>query len=269
MAKAKTSNEPARELVLVERAGPVAWLTLNRPEAANALSRAMVAALRMELAALAALPDVTAVVLTGAGGKAFSAGADLKERLDMTLDETRAYLDDLGALTQAIENFPAPVIAAISGAALGGGLELALAADIRLADESASLGLSEVRLGIIPGAGGTQRLSRLCGIAVAKELILTGRRLDAAAALRLGLVSQVVAKSDLRPAVAAICAELAAGGPLALAQAKRAIDSGFGRPMPEALAAERACYELVLGSADRDEGLRAFAEKRIPRFRGK
>jgi enoyl-CoA hydratase/carnithine racemase len=269
MAKAKTSNGAPRYLVLVERAGPVAWVFLNRPEAANALSRAMVAALRAELATLAALPDVTAVVLAGAGGKSFCAGADLKERLGMTPDETRAFLDELGAVVQAIEDFPAPVIAAISGAALGGGMELALAADIRLADESASLGLSEVRLGIIPGAGGTQRLGRLCGIAVAKELILTGRKLDAAAALRLGLLSRVVPGPDLKSAVTALVAELCAGGPLALAQAKRAIDSGFGRPMQEALAAERACYEIVLASADRNEGLRAFAEKRPPRFKGK
>jgi enoyl-CoA hydratase/carnithine racemase len=249
--------------------GTAAWLSLNRPEAANALSRGLVGALRGELAMLAALPEVTAVVLTGAGGKGFSAGADLKERLAMTLDETRAFLDDLGALVQAVEDFPAPVIAAISGPALGGGLELALAADIRIADESAVLGLSEVRLGIIPGAGGTQRLARLCGIATAKELILTGRKLDAATALRLGLVSQVVPRAGLEPAVDALVAELCTGGPLALAQAKRAIDTGFGRPMPEALATERACYESVLGSADRNEGLLAFAEKRTPRFKGK
>ena len=269
MAKAKTANKPPHALVLRERAGAVAWLTLNRPEAANALSRALVAALRAELASLASLPEVTAVVLTGAGGKAFCAGADLKERLGMTLDETRAFLDELGALCLAIENFPAPVIAAIAGAALGGGLEIALAADIRLVDESATLGLSEVRLGIIPGAGGTQRLSRICGVAVAKELILTGRRIDAATALRLGLVSRVVPAAQLQPAASALCAELCSGGPLALAQAKRAIDLGFGKPMPEALAAERACYEVVLGSADRNEGLHAFAEKRPPRFKGK
>jgi enoyl-CoA hydratase/carnithine racemase len=170
------------------------------------LSRALVAALRAELAALAGLPDLTAVVLAGARDKAFSAGADLKERLGMTLDETRAFLDELGALVQAIEDFPRPVIAAISGAALGGGLEIALACDLRLADESASMALSEVRLGIIPGAGGTQRLSRLCGIAVAKELILTGRRIDAATALKLGLVSRVVAnRTCARPR--SLCSE--------------------------------------------------------------
>jgi methylglutaconyl-CoA hydratase len=269
MGKAKTTKNALCELVLVERVGTTAWVTLNRPEAANALSRGLIAALRSELAELAALPEVTAVVLTGAGGKAFSAGADLKERLGMTMDETQTFLDELGALVQAVEDFPAPVIAAVSGAALGGGLELALAADIRIADESATLGLSEVRLGIIPGAGGTQRLARLCGIGVAKELVLTGRRIDAATALSIGLVSKVVAKAELKSAVAALVEELGAGAPLALAQAKRAIDSGFGKSMPEALAVERACYDVVLASADRDEGLRAFAEKRTPRFQGK
>ena len=255
--------------MLVERKGTATWLRLNRPEAANALSRGLVAALREALATLAGRPEVATVVLSGAGGRAFSAGADLKERLRMTLAETRAFLDELGALVQAIEDFPAPVIAAISGAALGGGLELALAADLRIADESAVLGLAEVRLGIIPGAGGTQRLSRLCGVATAKDLILTGRKVDAATALRLGLLSQVVPRGELLAAVQALVAELGAAGPLALAQAKRAIDSGFGRPLPEGLATERACYEVVLASADRDEGLRAFAEKRAPHFKGR
>lgn len=269
MGGTKNANVSAKTLVQVERQGAIAWLILNRPEAANALSRALVAALRAELAALAGRPELTAVVLAGAEDKAFCAGADLKERLGMTLDETRTFLDELGALVQTIENFPRPVIAALSGAAFGGGLEIALACDLRLADESATMGLSEVRLGIIPGAGGTQRLSRLCGIAVAKELILTGRRIDANTALSLGLVSQVVAKPDLRAAVAALCSELAAAGPLALAAAKRAMDAGFGKPMHEALAIERACYEGVLVSQDRNEGLRAFAEKRPPRYQGK
>ena len=269
MTRAKTVRDSLCELVIVERAGTAAWLSLNRPEAANALSHGLVAALRGELAILAAEPDVTVVVITGSGGKAFCAGADLKERLGMTLEESRAFLDDLGTTIQAVEDFPAPVIAAISGAALGGGLELALAADIRVADETATLGLSEVRLGIIPGAGGTQRLARLCGIATAKELILTGRKIDAATALRLGLVSKVVPKGELPPAIESLIAELATGGPLALAQAKRAIDSGFGKPMPDALAAERACYDVVLKSEDRNEGLHAFSEKHPPRFKSR
>lgn len=257
------------ELVVRERRGSAVWLVLNRPQASNALSRGLVAALRAELAALAAAPDVTAVVLTGAGGKAFCAGADLKERLAMTLDETRAFLDELGALAQAIEDHPAPVVAAIAGAALGGGLELALAADLRVADETARLGLSEVRLGIIPGVGGTQRLARLCGVAIAKELILTGRRVDAAGAARVGLVTTVCPAGQLEQTVAALTAELAAGAPRALAQAKRAIDRGFALPLPEALRIERTCYEALLTSDDRNEGLRAFAEKRPPRFTGK
>jgi methylglutaconyl-CoA hydratase len=255
------------DLVLVERRGPLVWLTLNRPQAKNALSRALVAELHGRLTALAAQPDLYGVVLHG--GQAFCAGADLKERLTMSLAETRSFLDGLGALVVAIEEFPRPVIAALSGTALGGGLELALACDVRLADETATLGLSEVRLGIIPGAGGTQRLARLCGIAVAKELILTGRRIDAATGLHLGLLAKVVPPDGLPAAVAALGAELAAAGPLALAQAKRAIDDGFGKPMREALAVERACYEALLGSEDRDEGLRAFAEKRPPVYRGR
>jgi len=256
-------------LVLVEQQGSTAWLTINRPEAANALSRTLVTRLRTELAALATVPTLTAVVIAGVEGKAFCAGADLKERLAMTLDQTRTFLDDLGGLVNAIADFPRPVIAAISGAALGGGLEIALACDFRLADTSARLGLSEVRLGIIPGAGGTQRLSRLCGVAVAKQLVLTGQRINAERALTLGLVSTVVPVGELRSAVSALATELSAGGPLALGQAKRAVNQGFDLPMAEALIVERQCYEVVLGSEDRNEGLHAFAEKRPPRFTGK
>jgi len=269
MSKTTTAKAPAAGPVHVERDGRVAWLVLNRPEAANSLSRALVAGLRAALDQSAADPEVSVVVLTGAGGKAFCAGADLKERRGMTLDETRAFLDELGALAQAIEDCPRPVIAAIGGAALGGGLELALAADFRLASVGATLGLAEVRLGIIPGAGGTQRLARLCGLAVAKELVLTGRRIDAPTALRLGLVSGVFPSGRLRAAVTKLAAELGAAGPLALAEAKRAIDHGSGLPLPQALAVERAGYEKVLASEDRNEGLRAFAEKRPPRFTGK
>jgi methylglutaconyl-CoA hydratase len=256
-------------LLLIERHASVVWIRLNRPQAANALSRELVAALRVELGKLAAEPELSAVVLAGLPDKAFCAGADLKQRLTMTLEETRTFLDDLGALAIQIESFPRPTIAALSGVALGGGLELALACDLRVADEHATMGLSEVRLAIIPGAGGTQRLARLCGIATAKELILTGRRIDAATALRLGLVSKVVPPGHLDAAIAELCGELSAAGPLALEQAKRAIDEGFALPMPQALACERDCYERVLLSDDRNEGLRAFSEKRPPRYRGR
>lgn len=187
----------------------------------------------------------------------------------MSLEQTRAFLAELNALMNEVAAFPRAVIAAINGAAFGGGLELALACDLRLAAETAAMGLTEVRLGIIPGAGGTQRLSRLCGVAVAKELILTGRRLTAAQAQARGLVSEVVPQADLLAAADRLAAEIALGGPLAVAQAKRAIDQGLGRPLSEGLAVEQAAYQVVLTSADRDEGLAAFAEKRLPRWQGK
>jgi methylglutaconyl-CoA hydratase len=255
--------------VRVDRAGAVATVTLSRPEAANALSKALVADLRAALAALEVDVTLAAVILTGAGDKAFCAGADLKERRGMTPDQTREVLDGLNGLMNEVAAFPRAVIAAINGVAFGGGLELALAADLRLAADTAQLGLTEVRLGIIPGAGGTQRLARLCGVAVAKELILTGRRLDAAAALGLGIVGQVVPAADLMAAATTIADEIAQAGPLAVAQAKRAIDDGFGRPLADGLAVERAAYEVVLTSEDRNEGLAAFAEKRPPVWRGR
>ncbi|HEV3032672.1 MAG TPA: enoyl-CoA hydratase-related protein [Polyangia bacterium] len=255
--------------VLSEVRGGVATITLNRPRAANALSRELVGGLGQAFSRARADDGVRAVVLTGAGGKAFCAGADLKERRAMTLDETRSFLRSLNAVVDAVAAFPRPVIAALNGAAFGGGLELALACDFRLAADTAELGLVETRLGIIPGAGGTQRLARIAGLAVAKELILTGCRVGAARARELGVVSEVVPAAALTAAAARLAAELAGAGPLAVTQAKRAIDGGFDLPLPEALAHERACYEIVLESADRDEGLSAFAEKRPPQFTGK
>jgi methylglutaconyl-CoA hydratase len=263
------SDAPAGSPVRIERTGAVARLTLDRSDAANALGRALVTELRRALATLAGEPTLTALVITGAGDKAFCAGADLKERRAMSLPETRAFLGELGALMNEVAAFPRAVIAAINGAAFGGGLELALACDLRLAAETAVVGLPEVRLGIIPGAGGTQRLSRLCGVAVAKDLVLTGRRVTAQEALLRGLVTAVVPPADLLPAAGRLAAEIALGGPLAVAQAKRAIDQGHGRPLAEGLAIEQAAYEVVLASADRDEGLAAFAEKRKPVWRGK
>jgi len=253
--------------VKVAREGRIAWVTMDRPDAANALSKALVADLGAALAALQADPPV--LILTGAGEKAFCAGADLKERRAMSLDETRAFLGALNAMVDALAAHPQPVVAALNGAAYGGGLELALACDLRVAAEGIELGLPEVRLGIIPGAGGTQRLARACGVAVAKELILTGRRVPAARARELGLLSAVVPAAELRAEALRWATEIATAGPLAVAQAKAAIDAGFGQPLEAALAVERAAYEVVLASEDRNEGLRAFAEKRKPNFTGK
>jgi enoyl-CoA hydratase/carnithine racemase len=187
----------------------------------------------------------------------------------MTLDQTWAYLDVLNGVVNAVAAFPRPVIAALNGAAFGGGLELALACDIRIAADTAELGLTEVRLGVIPGAGGTQRLTRVASVAAAKELILTGRRVRAARAHALGIVSDVVPAADLAAAAAKLADDIAAAGPLAVAAAKRAIDGGAALALPDALALEAACYEEVLASDDRNEGLNAFVDKRPPTFKGR
>jgi enoyl-CoA hydratase/carnithine racemase len=254
--------------VLDEVRDGVATITLNRPDAANALSCELVGALGHAFTRVRHDESVRAVIVTGAG-KSFCAGADLKERRAMTLEETRSFLRSLNGVIDAVAGFPRPVIAALNGAAFGGGLELALACDFRIAAEEAQLGLVETRLGIIPGAGGTQRLARIAGLAVAKELILTGRRIGGLVAKKLGLVNDVVPGLALAAAAADLAAELAGAGPLAVTQAKRAIDGGFDLPLAEALTHERDCYELVLESEDRNEGLRAFTEKRPPKFTGK
>jgi methylglutaconyl-CoA hydratase len=260
-------------LLLVDRRGPAVFLTLNRPGAANALLRALVAELTKNLGDLAREiaggADLRALVVTGAGDKAFCAGADLKERRTWTLDDTRVFLGEINALMDALAAFPRPTVAAINGVAFGGGLELALACDIRIAADTAEMGLTETRLGIIPGAGGTQRLARIAGVAVAKELILTGRRIGASRARELGIVSEVVPTAELSAAAARWASELAAAAPLALGAAKRAIDEGLARPLAEGLKIERDRYEEVLVTEDRNEGLAAFIEKRPSVYKGK
>jgi enoyl-CoA hydratase/carnithine racemase len=269
-------NDSGTGPLVVDRRRQAVFITLNRPDAANALSRQLVAELTQQCAQLSREiaaggdgSDVRALVLTGAGPRAFSAGADLKERRGWTLDDTRAFLGEINALMNAVDLFPRPTIAAINGSAFGGGFELALACDIRIAAETAEMGLTEVRLGIIPGAGGTQRLARVAGVAAAKELTLTGRRIGAARARELGLVSEVVPPAELPAAAARWAAEIAGAAPLALTAAKRAIDEGIALPLREALAVERERYEEVLVSEDRNEGLAAFAEKRPPVYKGK
>jgi methylglutaconyl-CoA hydratase len=261
------------EILLVERRGPAVFLTLNRPAAANALLRALVADLAKALAGLAGEiaggADIRALVVTGAGDKAFSAGADLKERRTWTLDDTRVFLGEINAFMDALAAFPRPTVAAVNGVAFGGGLELALACDIRIAADTAEMGLTEVRLGIIPGAGGTQRLARIAGVATAKELILTGRRVGAARARELGIVSEVVPSAELPAAAARWAAEIASAAPLAMGAAKRAIDEGISRSLADGLKIERERYEEVLVTDDRNEGLAAFIEKRPSVYKGR
>jgi enoyl-CoA hydratase/carnithine racemase len=256
--------------VLVEEHNGVMWVTLNRPGVRNALSRDVNIRLQEIASDLEQrLDEIRVVVLTGTGDKAFSAGADLKERKGVTAAETGPYLNAIANAIEGIAAIKQPTICMMNGSAYGGGLELAMACDFRVLVEGAEVGLTEVRLGIMPGAGGTQRMPRLVGEARAKELIMLGRRISAARAAEIGLVHQVVARDQLRGAVDALLADLAACAPISVMSAKAAIETGYGKSLDEALGIERECYERTLYSEDRDEGLAAFAEGRPPRYQGR
>jgi methylglutaconyl-CoA hydratase len=252
--------------IVTELSGGTFWITLNRPDARNALSRAV--NLRLHEIAETVSNEARAVVITGAGDKAFCAGADLKERKGVPASESWPYINAIAGAINAIGALEKPTICMMNGSAYGGGLELALACDFRILVEGAEVGLTEVKLGIMPGAGGTVRLTRLVGEARAKEMILLGRRIGAADALRFGVVHQVVPRAGLRASVDALLAELAACAPLSVAQAKSAIEGGHALAMHDALAFERKCYDVTLFSEDRNEGLAAFAEGRAPQYKG-
>jgi methylglutaconyl-CoA hydratase len=254
--------------VRVEQDGSTLWVTLDRPEVRNALSRAVNLRLQDIAAELNEQSDVRAIVVTGAGDKAFCAGADLKERRGVAANESMSFINAIAGAINAFGELRKPTICMMNGSAYGGGLELAMACDFRVCVEGAEMGLTEVRLGIIPGAGGTQRLPRLIGESRAKEMILLGRRIGAAQALAWGLVHQVVPRAQLKTSVDALLAELAGCAPLSVTSAKSAIERGAARSLEDGLAIERECYEVTLFSEDRDEGLAAFAEGRTPRYRG-
>jgi len=256
------------EHLTVEDRGAVRLLTLNRPDRMNALSRALVREIGSAAVEAGTARAVRAVVVTGAG-KAFCAGADLKERTGMSEEEVRAFLGLYRDAFGALDGCPKPVIAAIGGVAFGGGLELALACDLRIVDPAAEVGLVEVRVGILPGAGGTQRLPRLVGVARAKEMIVTGRRVGSAEAAAIGLVHRVSAPGACLAEALAWADEIAtSAAPLAVRAALAAIDGGIELPFEAALDLERRSYESILETADRREGIAAFAEKRKPVFRG-
>ncbi|HEY8206372.1 MAG TPA: enoyl-CoA hydratase-related protein [Myxococcaceae bacterium] len=257
------------ELKIQSRGPGVELWTINGEARRNAISRAMIAELEVQVARASGGREVRAVVLTGSGERSFCAGADLKERASMSEAEVRAFLESLRRTFRAIETSDAVFIAAVNGSALGGGTELALACDLRLVSPAADLGLTEVKLGIIPGGGGTQRLARLVGPGRARDLILTGRRVPAAEALALGLVNRVTEEGKLLDDAAELAAQIAANAPVAVAAAKHAISEGLSLPLDDALRLELSHYEKVLGTEDRLEGLRAFAEKRPPAFKGK
>jgi len=257
------------ELVLSERREAVALLTLNRPEQLNALSRHTLEALRARVAEIAGDAAVRAVVVTGAG-RAFAAGADIAEMQRMTALEAEAFSrlghDTFGAL----EALAVPVIAAVNGFALGGGLELALACDWIYAARRARLGQPEVNLALLPGFGGTSRLPRRVGLGWARELVLTGEPIGADVAERIGLVNRVFDdEAALLEGALAAGRTLAKKGPLAVARAKRVMLEGQDADIRVAHALEQQAFSALFASADRDEGLAAFVEKREPRFQGK
>lgn len=258
-----------QELVIQQkRDDGILILTLNRVESANALSTALLQELETKLEE-AAQSDARVVILTGAGQKAFCAGADLKERRGMNESQVRHAVARIRRVIQAAASLPMPVIAAVNGVAFGGGTELVLACDLRIAAESAKFGLTETSLAIIPGAGGTQRLARLIGVARAKELIFTARRIDAQTALQLGLVNQVTNDESLLERAVALAQEIAKNGPIAVRQAKYAMDVGLETDLATGLAIEAKAYEVIIPTRDRLEGLQAFAEKRAPKYEGK
>ena len=252
-----------------QRGSVIVW-TIDRVDRMNALSRATLLAFGKLAREVATNASTRAIVITGSGDKAFCAGADLKERATMTENEIRTQLDLYRSELRPIDHCSKPVIAAINGVALGGGLELALACDLRVAATHAVLGLPETSLGIIPGAGGTQRLPRIVGEARAKEMILLGRRLTATEALAWGLVNRIAppGKTLVDDAVEWI-SPIAEGAPIALAAALEASDRAFDVSLELGLELEKASYDKALVSEDRREALAAFGEKRKPKFQGR
>jgi enoyl-CoA hydratase/carnithine racemase len=249
--------------------GNVATLTLHRPEVMNAINLDMLEALREEIEGIRSEPAVRVVIITGAGQKAFCAGADLEERASFDEAQVKEFLSRIGDLFRSIESLDRPVIAAINGVALGGGTELTLACDIRIASVNATLGLTETHLAVIPGAGGTQRLPRLIGPGKAKELIFTGRKIPAREALDIGLVNQVHEADALLAECRKMAKTITKAGPIAIAQAKYAIDHGLDTDLESGLAIESEAYGKTIPTADRLEGLAAFREKRTPVYKGK
>ncbi|MGC4113405.1 MAG: enoyl-CoA hydratase-related protein [Myxococcales bacterium] len=254
--------------ILIERLERVEIWTLNRPEVSNAISRIMVGELAANIERVSEDRTLSTVIVTGAGDRAFCAGADLKERRTMSEDDVRTFLSDLRGALRAIEKSDRVFVAAINGFALGGGTELALACDLRVAAPSAKLGLTEVALGIIPGGGGTQRLARLIGPGRAKDLVLTGRQVSAEEAYALGLINRMAERRTIREEALLLAQAVAKNAPLALGAAKHAIDRGLDVALEEGLSLEQEEYQRTLGTKDWLEGLAAFAEKRAPKFTG-
>ncbi len=256
-------------ILLTEQKDQALVLTLNRPRVMNCINFDLLKALGEALEPLYIEKNVRTVIITGAGDKAFCAGADLKERATLTPDQVTLFILTIRNLLTSIQKVPVPVISAVNGIALGGGTEVALASDIRIAADTATMGLTETRLAIIPGGGGTQRLPRIIGVAKAKELIFTGRRVDAKEALDIGLVNAVVPPEALMDKALEMADMIAQTGPIALEMAKYAIDAGIETDLATGLAIESNAYRVTIPTEDRIEGLTAFKEKRKPVYKGK
>lgn len=243
-------------------------MILNRPEAANSLSLQMLEELQKEIQSYKYDKTVRCLVITGSGERAFCAGADLKERAEMDRNQVRKTVSLIRDMINAIEDLPQPVIAAVNGAAFGGGTELALACDIRIASATAAFGLTETSLGIIPGAGGTQRLPRLIGKGRAKELIFTARKIEAKEAQEIGLVEYVVSAQSVLIKALELANLIVKNAPIAITQAKLSINKGCEVDLHTGLAIEQNAYEVTIPTKDRSEGLQAFKDKRQPEFKG-
>ncbi|KAI3862244.1 hypothetical protein MKW92_048692 [Papaver armeniacum] len=241
---------------------------LDRPEAKNAIGKDMLSGLRHILEAINVDSSANVVMISSSVPRVFCAGADLKERRTMSQSDTRAFVNSLRSTFTFLEGLSIPTIAVIEGAALGGGLEMALSCDLRICGEAAVFGLPETGLAIIPGAGGTQRLPRLVGKSVAKELIFTGRKIDARNAASMGLINYCVPSGEAHLKALEVARDINEKGPLAIRMAKRSVDGGLELDFPSALELEEDFYEQLLNTKDRLEGLAAFVEKRKPRYKG-
>lgn len=255
--------------LLLEQPEPgIYLLTLNRPQALNALNAATLDELSRAIAQVAIDADARVLLVTGAGEKAFVAGADITEMQGLSAEQAMGFSANGMRVMHALEALPVPAIALVNGYALGGGCELAMACDWIIASERAVFGQPEVNLGIPPGFGGTQRLSRLVGRARALELVTTARQVKADEALAIGLVTRVVAAAELREAGLVVARSIAAKGPVAVRLAKQAVQHGQDLDLANACVYETSQFALAFATADQKEGMRAFVEKRAPRFRG-
>lgn len=254
--------------LLTARDGAVVVLTLNRPDKLNALNAELLGELDASLAELTRDPSVGCAILTGAGDKAFAAGADIGAMLDLTTEQARHFSELGHRICSRMERAPFPIIGAVNGFALGGGCEIALACDFLYASDKAKLGQPEVNLGIIPGFGGTQRLARRVGIGRARELCYTGDVIGAEEALRIGLVNAVFPHAELMGKVTEVATKITKKGRVAIAQCKRVLFSGEGVPLDTANALETQAFAMLFGTSDRREGMTAFLEKRLAAFKG-